>query len=62
MLISEATKKALETSRCIKRKNCPFPNKILPTPLDDMQIISDETNKPPAKWWAPLTEDLIAED
>lgn len=62
MNIYEATKKALKTSRCIKRKSCTFPSKILPTPLGDMQIISDETKKPPAKWWAPLTEDLIAED
>lgn len=62
MLISEAAKAALKTSRCIKRKSCPFNSKIMVTPHEDLRIISEEDNKPPAKWWAPLAEDLIADD
>lgn len=62
MLIFEATKEALKTSRCIKRKSCTFPSKIKPVVLGDMSIISDDTNRSPGRWWAPLTEDLIAED
>lgn len=62
MNIYEATKKALETSRCIKRTSCTFPSKIKPIALGDMCIISDDTNRAPGRWWAPLSEDLIAED
>lgn len=62
MNIYEATKKALETSRCIKRTSCIFPNKIKPVALGDMCIISDDKERSPGRWWAPNTEDLIAED
>lgn len=61
MTISEATKKALKTSHCIKRKSCIFPSKIKLVALGDMRIISDDKERSPGRWWAPNTEDLIAE-
>lgn len=62
MLISEATKEALKTSRCIKRKSCILPGRIKPVALGDMHVISDDTNRSPRRWWALNTEDLIADD
>ncbi len=39
MNIYEAAKEALETKRYIKRKSCVLSNRILPTPIGDLQII-----------------------
>ncbi len=62
MNIYEAAKEALATKRYIKRKSCILPNRILPTPIGDLQIVSFDDKKPPARWWCPLTEDIVAED
>lgn len=62
MLIFEAVKEAIKTDGVIVRKAY-YGNEIKPTNTPDgLMIFSKTEGKPPAKWWQPCADDLMAED
>lgn len=63
MRIQSAIRKAIRTGKHIRRKSSKYGVALIPTNTpDDLIVVDVISNGPPAKWWHPSADDLLASD